>query len=69
VLRGNLRDGDLATHDGRGQFRILLPDTDTHEGFDIAARLSIALRGALTGSPFPAAASVHQSDAFDLKPG
>jgi GGDEF domain-containing protein len=65
ILRGALREGDIACHDGGGRFRILLVDVDSSGASDVAARISQALRQAFSGSPIPVAAAVHLADAFE----
>jgi GGDEF domain-containing protein len=68
IIKGVLREGDVASHDGGGRFRILLPDSDLPAAADLASRLSIALRAAMVGSPIPAAAAVHLAEAFEGAP-
>jgi PleD family two-component response regulator len=65
IIKSVLRDGDVASHDGSGRFRVLLPDSDLPAAADLAARLSIALRAAMAGSPIPGAAAVHLAEAFE----
>jgi len=68
IVKSNLRDGDIACHDGGGRFRILLPDSDLAAAADLAARLSINLRSALASSPIPGTAVVLLGEAFEDVP-
>jgi GGDEF domain-containing protein len=68
IIKSALRDGDVASHDGGGRFRVLLPDSDLPAAADLAARLSVSLRAALVGSTIPGAAAVLLGEAFEDAP-
>jgi len=64
AVRGSLREGDFAAHDGGGFFRVLLADAGSGTAAHEASKLEASVRKALQGGATPTKVSVSVMDSF-----
>jgi PleD family two-component response regulator len=65
ALRGAMREGDFASHDGGGMFRVLLSDAGSLTAAQEASKISTAIRGALQANGIAGTATATLLDSFD----
>jgi PleD family two-component response regulator len=65
ALRGAMREGDFASHDGGGMFRVLLSDAGSLTAAQEASKISTAIRGALQANGIAGTAMATLLDSFE----
>lgn len=65
ALRGAMREGDFASHDGGGMFRVLLSDVGSLAADEEASKISAAIRGALRANGIAASVTVVRLDSSE----